>query len=390
MIYQDLILQSSVWNKLNSYLNKQKLPNALLFHGSNGLGKEGHAIEFSALINCTNSSHGKSCGSCESCQKMKTLQHGNLKLIHPLPTVKNKSSSSPLENLTKAEIENYQDMLSLKAVDPYYNIEVPKSNSILINSIRSLKKEISLSKIEKGWNIILILEAEKLCYPNNLAANALLKILEEPPEKTLFILITSNYSKMIDTIRSRCQSIFFSKIPYKKLYNLMDNKLSNDEKNIIANIADGDISIIKSLNNSITDIYNDLKIFIKSCYSNQYEYNDKIIQRVTLLKRTDKVQLLIFFRIIMIYFKDLFVFSESSDIKYIVYKNLDNHYVKITNHYNESEWSKCIDVVENTLNNIYRNASIPLCINGMLIEIQQTIAKNKVELFDINDWLGTK
>jgi DNA polymerase-3 subunit delta' len=281
-------------------------------------------------------------------------------------------------------------MLSSKAIDPYYNIEVPKSNSILINSIRSLKKELTLSKIEKGWNIILILEAEKLCYPNNVAANALLKILEEPPEKTLFILITSNHSKIIDTIKSRCQSIFFPKIHHEKLYDLMNKDLSNEDKNIIISIADGNINIIKSLNNSIADIYNDLKIFIKSCYSNQHEYNDKIIQRVSLLKRTNKVQLLIFFRIIMIYFKDLFVFSESNDIKYIVYKNLDNHYSKITSYYNQSEWNKCIDVVENTLNNIYRNASIPLCINGMLIEIQQTISGKKVELFDINDWLEAK
>ena len=390
MIYQNLIIQSSVWNKLNNYLNKKKLPNALLFHGNNGLGKEGHALEFSALINCIQPANGQSCGRCDSCQKMKTLQHGNLKLIPPLPAAKNKSSTSPLENLTKSEVESYQDMLSSKAIDPYYNIEVPKSNSILINSIRSLKKELTLSKIEKGWNIILILEAEKLCYPNNVAANALLKILEEPPEKTLFILITSNYSKIIDTIKSRCQSIFFPKIYHEKLYDLMNKDLSNEDKNIIISIADGNINIIKSLNNSITDIYNDLKIFIKSCYSNQHEYNDEIIQRVSLLKRTNKVQLLIFFRIIMIYFKDLFVFSESNDIKYIVYKNLDNHYSKITSYYNQSEWNKCIDVVENTLNNIYRNASIPLCINGMLIEIQQTISGKKVELFDINDWLEAK
>ena len=170
----------------------------------------------------------------------------------------------------------------------------------------------------------------------------------------------------------------------------MNKDLSNEDKNIIANIADGNINIIRSLNNSIIDIYNDLKIFIKSCYSNEYQYNDKIIQRVNLLKRTNKVQLLIFFRIIMIYFKDLFVFSESNDIKYIVYKNLDNHYSKITSYYNQSEWNKCIDVVENTLNNIYRNASIPLCINGMLIEIQQIISEKRMKPFDINNWLEAK
>tara|TARA_B100001540_G_scaffold172842_1_gene152654 strand:- start:219 stop:497 length:279 start_codon:yes stop_codon:yes gene_type:complete len=92
----------------------------------------------------------------------------------------------------------------------------------------------------------------------------------------------------------------------------------------------------------------------------------------------------------MIYFKDLFVFAESKDIKYIVYKNLDKHYNKIINHYNHSNWNLCIDIIENTLNNIYKNASIPLCINGMIIEIQELINGNKNEKFDINNWLETK
>tara|TARA_B100000530_G_scaffold336413_1_gene291028 strand:+ start:381 stop:1601 length:1221 start_codon:yes stop_codon:yes gene_type:complete len=390
MIYSNLIIQPNAWNKLNNYFHNKKLPNALLFYGNNGLGKEGHAIEFAALINCLQPENKKSCGKCMSCQKIKTFQHGNVKLIHPLPTGKQNSAKSPLENLTKSELENYQDMLSLKSTNPYYKIEVPKSNSILINSIRSLKKDLSLSKIEKGWNIIIILEAEKLCYPSNVAANALLKILEEPPEKTLFILITSNYSKIIDTVKSRCQSIFFPKIAYSKLYDLMDDNLSYEEKSIIANITDGDINLIKNLDNSITEIYDDLKMFIKSCYSSRHEYNDLIIQRISILKRTDNIKLLIFFRIIMIYFKDLFVFAESKDIKYIVYKNLDKHYNKIINHYNHSNWNLCIDIIENTLNNIYKNASIPLCINGMIIEIQELINGNKNEKFDINNWLETK
>ena len=390
MIYSNLIIQPNPWNKLNNYFHKQKLPNALLFYGNNGIGKEGHAIEFAAFINCIQPNHNRGCGECISCQKIKTFQHGNLKLIHPLPTGKKNSVKSPLENLTKSELENYQDMLSSKSTNPYYKIELPKSNSILVNSIRSLKKDLSLSKIEKGWNIIIILEAEKLCYPNNIAANALLKILEEPPEKTLFILITSNHSKIIETIKSRCQSIFFPKIPYNKLYEFMDKNLSDEDKNIIANVTDGDISLIKNLDISIVEIYDDLKIFIKSCYSTKYEYNEVMIGRINALKRTSNIKLSIFFRIIMIYFKDLFVFAESKDIKYIIYKNLDKHYNKIINHYNQSNWDSCIDIVENTLNNIYKNASIPLCINGMIIEIQELINGNKNKKNDINNWLETK
>ena len=388
MIYQNLIIQPKIWNKLTNYSTKKRLPNAFLFYGETGSGKEAHAIEFAALINCISPKNRESCGECNSCIKMKMLQHGNLKLIHPLPRgTKNISSVSPLESLNKNELEDYQDMLLLKATNPYYKIKLPKSNSILISSIRSLKKDLSLSSIEKGWNIIIILESEKLCYPNNVSANAVLKILEEPPEKTLFILITSNYSKIIDTIKSRCQSIFFPQLPINKLHNLITSNLNDTDKNIIANVANGDINLIKKLENSIDSIYNDLKLFMNSCYSTDYKYNEQLIEKVNLLKRTNDNQLSIFFRIIMIYFKDLFVFSQSKDIKYVVYKNLNKHYGKITSHHHNTDWKLCIDIIENTLNNIYRNASIPLSISGMLIEMRETITKKDITIFNINNWL---
>jgi len=388
VIYEDLIIQKDVWNKLNNYSTKRKLPNAFLFHGNNGSGKEGHAIEFAALINCNNIVNQTRCGECHSCKKIKKLQYANLKFIHPLPS-KNKgtSSESPLKSLTKSELENYQEIIEKKSRDPYYKIQLPKSNTILVNSIRHVKKDLSLSNIEKGWNIIIILEAEKLCYPNNVSANALLKILEEPPEKTLFILITSNYSYLIDTIKSRCQNIFFSKIPIKKLYKNINNNISDMDKNILAHISDGDINLIRNLESEIDNIYKDLKLFINSCYSKDYKYNNEIIQKINLLKRTDNSGLLIFFRIIMIYFKDLFVFAKSKDIKYLVFKNLNTHYEKIINHHVNIDWELCINIIENTLNNIYRNASIPLSISGMLIDIHDAINQNKKESFSINNWL---
>ena len=78
VIYKELIIQSDVWNKLNNYSKKKKLPNAFLFYGNNGVGKDGHAIELAALINCNNITNQESCGECNSCKKIKKLQHGNL------------------------------------------------------------------------------------------------------------------------------------------------------------------------------------------------------------------------------------------------------------------------------------------------------------------------
>ena len=83
MNYENLILQTKIWNKLKTYFEKNKLPNAFLFYGDDGIGKEAHAIEFATLINCESLTDLISCGKCGSCKKMKLLQWQHI--IHGYP-----------------------------------------------------------------------------------------------------------------------------------------------------------------------------------------------------------------------------------------------------------------------------------------------------------------
>ena len=77
----------------------------------------------------------------------------------------------------------------------------------------------------------------------------------------------------------------------------------------------------------------------------------------------------------MIYFKDLFIFSKSKDIDNIIYKNLEDHYSKITNYNADTSWDSCITTIENTYDYIERNASLPLAINGMIVELKNIITE---------------
>ena len=82
-----IIGQDYIWNKLKLVHSKNKVANAYLFYGSDGTGKEGMAIKFSALLNCQNKNIAP-CGKCNSCLKIKTFQHPNISLIIPLPKEK--------------------------------------------------------------------------------------------------------------------------------------------------------------------------------------------------------------------------------------------------------------------------------------------------------------
>ena len=110
MIYNNLILNKNTFGKLASFYKKNHLPNAFIFYGNEGIGKEAHAIEFFALMNCKAENIEKACGKCSSCNKIKKLQHELLNIIVPLPKSKqmgkNDSSLNALTEKQQLELIN--------------------------------------------------------------------------------------------------------------------------------------------------------------------------------------------------------------------------------------------------------------------------------------------
>ena len=184
MIYNDLITHNKILSYLQSTIENNTIPNAFLFYGQKGIGKIAYAIEFSASA-MFKPYDNWSCGQCNSCMKIKNNQHGNINYI--LPT-RNKNNSKNDTSLGKEEIDLIQNNMTEKLKNPYHDISDKKIQSIPIKSIREIRKKISLGSLTDSYNINIITEAEKLCFPRQEAANALLKILEEPNEKNLFIL----------------------------------------------------------------------------------------------------------------------------------------------------------------------------------------------------------
>jgi DNA polymerase-3 subunit delta' len=159
--------------------NNAKLPHALIFKGKGGIGKHDFAMAFAKSYLCQSPlDNYLPCETCSSCHWFPE-SHPDFKHIAPL--------------------ENDDD-------ESYKRKTIRKKN-IVIDQIRELSEYLELSAHqEKGKRIVLIEPAEAL---NQAASNALLKILEEPPENTLFILVTSQAQKLIATIRSRCQLLDF-------------------------------------------------------------------------------------------------------------------------------------------------------------------------------------
>lgn len=225
-------------------LTTSKLPHSFLFVGKSGIGKDFFAIRMAQLINekfATDSDRNKIISGIEH------LNEPYIKYIFALPRGKNETDdSTPLEKLTAEDLEEIRMRLEEKIKNPYYEIKIPKANAIKINSIRDIIKFISFEFGLSFYRFILISNAHMMNEP---AQNSLLKNLEEPPEKVIFILTTPYPELLRETIRSRCWYMYFSPLSVSDVSQILI-KYFNIEKRLadeVAVFADGSITIANQL-----------------------------------------------------------------------------------------------------------------------------------------------
>jgi DNA polymerase-3 subunit delta' len=215
-----------------------RISHAQLFLGPEGSGKLPLAIAFSQFLLCDNPSKKDACGKCPSCSKVESNVHPDLHFVFPVVSSKGVKSSddvrkewnSFLEKSTYFNLNNWQD----------FTDEMGKNAQIGVEESRHILKKLSLKSYSGKYKIMIIWLPEKM---NGAAANKLLKILEEPPEKTLFFLICDSIEYILPTIISRTQII---KIPalqnedivphLKKTYGITE-----DNAKSISNLVDGNI-----------------------------------------------------------------------------------------------------------------------------------------------------
>jgi DNA polymerase III subunit delta' len=210
MKFNEILGHKTFINHLVNTVITGRIPHAQLFIGSEGSGILTVAIAYSQMILCSNLGTENSLEN-ESCNlKFESFSHPDLHFIYPTVTtedVKTKPKSVDF-------IKKWKNFLKEKPYgslfDWYSFLEVQnKQGEIRVDDSQEILKTLALKSYEGGYKIMIVWMAEKM---NVAASNKLLKLLEEPPEKTLFILIAENEEDIIQTIRSRCQVLHFGKL----------------------------------------------------------------------------------------------------------------------------------------------------------------------------------
>ena len=209
MQFKDVIGQDSTKLKLIQAVEEDRIPHAQLLVGPPGNGKLALALAFAQYINCTHKNNNDSCGECSSCRKYTRLIHPDLHFT--VPVIKTAAIDKP----TSADYMNKWRPYFLENPYPQYQkwmqliADENKQGVIYVDEARDLIRKLNQKSYESEYKVSIIWLPETM---NITCSNKILKILEEPPEKTLFILISEAEEKLLGTIRSRCQFIRIPKI----------------------------------------------------------------------------------------------------------------------------------------------------------------------------------
>lgn len=260
MKFSDIIGHTKIKKLLIQTVNEGRISHAQLFLGHDGNGNLPLAIAYAQFISCTNRQANDSCGKCSSCIKYNKLTHPDLHFVFPVNTnneIKKNPTSDKFLTTWRAVLLNDYYLTYEKWQDA---LEIEKKQLIIASdeSIEIVKK-LSLKSYESEYKVMIIWWPEKL---NISSANKLLKIIEEPPAKTLFLLVAQDAEQIIPTILSRTQLIKINTLAEDELANGLVEKfnVSNEKAKNISIASDGNINrAIKLLNeHPEQDIYFEL------------------------------------------------------------------------------------------------------------------------------------
>ncbi|MFH0765333.1 MAG: AAA family ATPase [Calditrichota bacterium] len=232
MPFPDIIGQTTARQALLKALSRERLAHAYLFAGPTGSGRSALALELARALNCREGLPTAIFSPCQcpDCRMIRRWQHPHLIPVFPLPSSKPDKGAAADQAL--------MEILQAKSGNPYAPIKLAGSGEILVEYIRGLRNILSLAPDQQGIRTIIIQPADAM---NLNSSNALLKLLEEPPDRCCLVLITDTPKSMPPTVLSRCQIIRFQPLGVEEIKDALikQGKTDPQKAELIARLSFG-------------------------------------------------------------------------------------------------------------------------------------------------------
>lgn len=269
MKFSDISGLDEIKQVLIHSVKNNHIAHAQLFLGNEGEANLALALAYATYINCTNKQNDDACGQCPSCQKFDKLIHPDLHFV--IPTALKKGISKRSDAVSTKFLPEWREFL---LESPYRRLfdwtsffgaenkqaNIPKEES------RNIITTLALKSFEAEYKVMLIWLPELMQAP---AANAILKILEEPPAKTLFLLVSNDANKLLTTILSRTQIVKVRSFHHEEItqYLSQNKNLESSKADEIAYLANGNMAealhISENSGNESSDFFQN---WMRACF----------------------------------------------------------------------------------------------------------------------------
>lgn len=367
--------QERISRQLLTLIKHQRVGNAYILSGPLGSGTMSLALNFAAALNCKHPGPDHSpCGTCDSCVKIKRNSHPNIHFIFPSPAGKNPKDDDPFAALSEQEFGMVQDAMERLSEDPYQGIEVESATTILISMIRKLRKDLMFSAGEEGWQVVILYRGEML---NDSSSNALLKILEEPPGKTVFLILADKYNTLLPTIRSRCQNIPVNPPSVEEITQWLVDCYGVDRETAAyyAHFSHGDIRRVKEfLSSDMKAESEELKQFWRYLMSGNMAALTQWVEDSHKQFKKDKEAVRRKLRQILFWLRDAQLIREGGSPVHLIHSGFVKELTRFVAYFPAIDYLKIIRETERVIELTGKNVYFPALIGHLCLSLTEELA----------------
>ena len=358
MLFKEIIGNNSVKKQLIEAVRNNRISHAQLFSGKSGSAKLALALAYAQFLNCENRTTVDSCGICSSCLKFNNLSHPDLHLV--IPVLKTKEVQKPVSDHF---IGKWRDFItnnyygSLNGWIDSFGTEnkTGQQGTIYKDEANNIHKKLSLKNYEAEYRVVLIWMPERM---NLEVSNKLLKLFEEPPKGTIFLLITENTNQLLPTIISRLQTIKIADFTAEDIViHFGEQALSLEKAKQLRNLTNADLGKITQIledKEGELDLFSDFSVWMRLTYKMDVQGISKWVDNLSLKGRKQQ-NLFLSYAIKMV--RECLIYNFASDTLLKTNENEFAFLTKFSPFIHEENSVMITEKLEESIKEINRNAN---------------------------------
>ncbi len=367
MSWSSVIGQKRAKGMLQSSLDTGRVAHAYLFLGPYGVGKRAAALEFAKALQCEVNDVDP-CGTCTNCSRIDRMIHPDVRFFYPAPNDTSKKDMT--ERITAVGLNPYETLDFVRRPKARgSNLQVLYPVSFIRETIK--ESIIDFKSFEGGYKVVVIMCAEVL---GERAGNAFLKILEEPSDRTVFILITERPDMLLPTILSRCQPVRFDPIAADIIESVLVARAGIDASTAgsLARLADGSYSMALDLiHDEVSRAFREsLLPFMRSVYSND---TFDVLTRVETISKQGLDRVKLFLILLLGWIRDLILVRELGSEAHIVNVDVRESLERFCANLVDARLDQMAELVEEAIALVSRNVRVALVLIALAAGLRRSM-----------------